>query len=120
MRAVRTKHISTRSTMTFKADGTGIIETAEFKVELANGKKVEIPAEKSNFTFEILGESKHQIVVKGKDLDIKGEPAVKKLLESHPFSIYVFENEDKFWFYVANKFTDLNVRYYFKRVDDKL
>jgi hypothetical protein len=97
-----------RTVVTFRADGTGTVLMKAITIPKKDGGQVELEADKSDFTFKVLGSAKSQIVIKS-DM---GE----KLFEGYPFAILKFHDQDTYSISLSDSLTEINGREFFKRV----
>ena len=95
------------TTIVFSRDGTGYLETAAWVMENADGEDVEIPEGTVSFTFEILGESDSQIVLRTTSED--------GMFEDSPFAVLKFEEPDTYSVSLSDGISSINGREFFKR-----
>jgi len=100
-----------RATITFNHDGSGFIEMDGGKFPKMDGSEIDVPASKTNFRFEILGEDDSQIVIKttGEEL----------FFQDHPFAILKLEDENTYSVSLSDGIATINGREFFTRIQNK-
>lgn len=98
-----------KSVITFKPDGTGSIKKESFVIPTKDGARLPMSGGDSTFSYELLGESEGQVVIKLKTED----PSVKK----HPFLIMKFHGENVYSIEISENLFDLNGREFFQRTE---
>lgn len=101
--------IFSNSIVTYKSNGTGLIETKEIVIPKQNGEEWKIPAINIGFTYEILGEAANQLVIK--------TTLKEDLFADSPFCIIRFEESDTYSISISDGISDINGREFFKRIN---
>ncbi len=107
-KTVHTALLSSQMTSTYHEDGTGQITIGAYQLPDPEGNLIEIEEMKADFTFEILGENKSQIVIKIITDD--------EFIDNTPFYILSFNGRDEHHFISGHDHIDLNVRENYTRV----
>lgn len=96
--------------ITYRQDGTGAVWLGEYNLPKLDGGEIQIEEVELEFTYEILGESENQVVIK-----VHGDDPVTEKL---PFTLWNFEGPDRtFGVFEASGITNWKGREYFKRVE---
>lgn len=100
-----------RVVITFNQNGTGTMKMSAAKIPKKGGGIIELQAENFNFKYEIIGESKSQIVIK--------LTAGEAFIADYPFSILKFHDDNNYSVLLSDGITELNGREFFKRIEAK-
>jgi hypothetical protein len=99
-----------RATITFNRDGSGSIEMQAAKFPKMDGGEIDVPASKTSFRFEILGEAESQIVIKSTSEEV--------IFRDHPFAILKLHDEDTYSVSLSDGIAMIYGREFFKRIDN--
>ena len=97
------------SVVIFDPEGIGVIKIKEVIIpKFKNHEEMIFPAVEIKFTYEILGETESQVVIK--------DTSKEGVLTDIPFSIMKFEDDDTYSISISNGVSDINGREFFKRI----
>jgi hypothetical protein len=100
-----------RATITFNRDGSGTIEMKAAKFPKMDGSEIDVPASKTEFRFEILGEAESQIVIKSTSEEV--------IFQDHPFAILKIHDDDTYSVSLSDGIAMIYGREFFTRIDNK-
>ncbi len=96
------------SVIIFKPNGSGSVKTQAITIPKQNGEEWKIPETNIEFTYEILGEARDQLVIK---IFFQEE-----LFAESPFSLIKFEDSNTYSVSISDGISDINGREFFKRI----
>lgn len=95
------------TSITYNPDGTGMIDQQAFTMDVLDGEPVGMEAHSEEFTFEVVGESEAQVVIRiTSDLP---------LMEGYPYAVMRFENDDTYSVSLSDSISEIPGREFFKR-----
>ncbi|MDP4624708.1 MAG: hypothetical protein NWT08_06165 [Akkermansiaceae bacterium] len=104
------KEIFGKNVIIFKPDGTGTMVMPPSTISLIDGKELKLEGRTIEFTYEILGETTTQIVMKS-----HSENSV--ILKNRPFSLITLHGRDSYSVSLDDGITELYGREFFDRIE---
>lgn len=97
-----------RMDVTYREDGTGTAFLKAGRIPKKDGGEIVLEETSIDFTFEIIGESESQVIIKTTSGDM--------LIAECPFSLVRFHDRDTASVAISDGITDINGREFFKRI----
>ncbi|WP_156817219.1 hypothetical protein [Rubritalea marina] len=104
---VTLKSLFGNASITYNPDGTGMLDQQAFTMDVLDAESLEMEAYSQEFTFEVVGESEAQVVIRiTSDLP---------LVEDYPYAVMRFENNDTYSVSLCDSISEIAGREFFKR-----